>query len=127
MLDNRRHLRLREFLEVAWELEGGQGVSGQGSILNISTSGVLLQTDRVFQPTDHCVLSIGPGTENLPFLPKKGKLMWFRRIYTPQERFQCGVQFLPEKIDKDFRQWFEAKIKQLSETTNTNILSNLAF
>ena len=92
MIENRRHFRLREFIDVAWKV-ADQEVSGEGMVVNISSSGLLLQTDRVFRPSDNCVLSIESGAEILPFAAKKGKIMWFRRIHTPQERFQCGIHF----------------------------------
>ena len=62
--------------------------------------------------------------DNSPFVEKKGKLMWFRRIHTPQERYQCGIQFLDQEGDFKFRQWMEGQITQLSEASNVSILSN---
>jgi Tfp pilus assembly protein PilZ len=126
MLENRRHFRLREFLDITWKL-ADQDVSGEGLVVNISKSGLLMQTDKAFRPSDDCVLSIESGAEALPFAAKKARIMWFRRIHTPQERFQCGVQFLPDKTDKSFQQWFEMKLGQLSETGDARILGNLAF
>ena len=126
MLENRRHFRLREFLDVTWKV-ADQDVSGEGTVVNISASGLLLQTDRVFQPSDNCVLSIESGAETLPFSAKKGRLMWFRRIHTPKERFQCGIQFLPDRGDNSFQQWIEKKVNSLSEASDSKILGNLAF
>ena len=126
MLENRRHFRLRELMDVTWKL-AGQDVSGEGTIVNISASGMLLQTDKVFKPSDNCVVSIDSGEQKLPFGPKKGKIVWFRRIHAPHERYQCGVQFLPDRIDRSFQQWFDGKVKQLSEAADANILGNLAF
>ena len=126
MFENRRHFRLREFIDVAWKV-ADQEVSGEGTVVNISTSGFLLQTDRVFRPSDNCVLSIESGVEILPFPPKKGKVMWFKRIHTPQERFQCGVQFLPDKTDDNFQQWLAMKVNKLSEAEDVKILDNFAF
>ncbi len=126
MLENRRHFRLKEFMDVTWKL-ADQDVSGEGTVVNISASGFLLQTDRVFRPTDNCVLSIESGAETLPFAPKKGRLMWFRRINTPHERFQCGVQFLKDQTDNDFQQWLEKKVARISEAADAKILDNLAF
>jgi len=126
MFENRRHFRLKEFLDVTWKV-ADQEVSGEGTVVNISTSGLLLQTDRVFRPTDNCVLSIESGLEDLPFNPKKGRIMWFRRIHAPQDRFQCGVQFLPGRMDNDFQQWLEMKVNRLSEAANVNILGNLVI
>ncbi len=126
MLENRRHFRLKEFIDVAWKV-ADQDISGEGMVVNISTSGLLLQTDRVFRPSDHCVLSIGSGAENLPFAPKNGKIMWFRRIHTPEERMQCGVQFLPDHLDLEFQQWLEKKVNRLSGAEDANILGNMAY
>jgi len=126
MLENRRHFRLREFIDVAWKVSG-QDISGEGMVVNISTSGLLLQTDRVFMLPDDCVLSIGSGTESLPFSPKNGKIMWSRRIHTPEERLQCGIQFLPDDLDHDFQHWLEKKVHQLSDAVDVKVLSNLAY
>jgi hypothetical protein len=126
MLENRRHFRLREFIDVAWKVLD-QDVSGEGLVVNISASGLLLQTDRVFKPTDNCVLSIASESENPPFAVKNGRLMWFRRIHTPQERYQCGIQFLTDSSDNNFQEWLEKKVDRISEAENTNILGNLAY
>src|SRR5690348_3843734 len=98
MFENRRHFRLREFIDVAWKVSELK-VSGEGTVVNISTSGLLLQTDHMFRPSDNCILSIESGGEVLPFAPKNGRIIWFRRIHTPQERLQCGIQFLADKTD----------------------------
>lgn len=123
--DNRRHFRLKEFVDINWKV-GHQAEEGEGTILNISSSGALLQTDKVFTPSDNCVMSIAaPYGESLPFSPKKAKVMWFRRVHTPQERYQCGVQFLETGgYDKDFQQWLEERVTKLSEAANANILNN---
>ena len=126
MFENRRHFRLREYFDVAWKVED-QEVSGEGTVVNISSSGLLLQTDRVFRPTDNCVLSVESGKDVLPFSAKKGKIVWFRRIHTPQERFQCGLQFLGDNTDIDFQKWLEMKVNRLSEAGDAKILSNLAL
>jgi len=127
MFENRRHFRLREFIDVAWKVVDTKDVSGEGLIVNISKSGLLLQTDKVFRPSDNCVLSIESGDEALPFAAKKGKIMWFRRIYTPQERYQCGVQFLYDKLDNNFQQWLEMKVSRLSEAGDAKILNNMVM
>jgi hypothetical protein len=126
MLENRRHFRLREFLDVVWKV-ADQDVSGEGTVVNISTSGFLLQTDRVFRPSDNCVVSIESGADTLPFAAKKGKIMWFRRIHAPHERFQCGVEFLEDATDNNFQRWFEMKVSKISESADVKILGNLAF
>jgi len=126
MSENRRHFRLREYLDVNWKVEG-QEVSGKGLVVNISSSGLLFQTDRVFKPSDECVLIIESESEILPFTAKKGKLMWFRRINTPQERFQCGIEFLKDKPDDNFEKWLSMKLEQLSQAGDASILGHLGF
>ncbi len=124
MLENRRHFRLREFIDVTWRLEG-QEASGEGTVVNISASGLLLQTDRLFRPTDNCILCIESGTEALPFSAKKGTLVWFRHIHTPHERLQCGVEFLGGNKDNDLQQWLAQKVSRLSEAGDATILGNM--
>ena len=127
MFENRRHFRLREFLDVTWKVED-QDVSGEGLIVNISKSGLLLLTDKVFKPTENCVVLVESKSEVLPFSSKRGRLMWFKHIFTPQERFQCGIQFLlSDKIDSHFQELLENKINQISEASDAKILGNLAF
>lgn len=125
MYENRRHFRLREFLDVSWKVDN-QEDSGEGTVLNISSAGMLLQTDRVFQlPNDNILYIDSADTEELPFAAKKGKIMWFRRIHTPQERYQCGIRFLEDKPDNRLQQWLSTKIDRLSQATNVNVLSRL--
>jgi len=126
MYENRRHFRLREFIDVTWKVTD-QDVAGEGMVVNISTSGLLLQTDRVFKPTDNCVLTIDSENETLPFSGKRGKIMWFRRISAPQERFQCGIEFLKDKMDHDFQACLAVKVNRLCEAGDAKILGNLAF
>ena len=126
MLENRRHFRLRECMDVTWKIADRE-VSGDGLVMNISASGILLQTDRVFRPSDNCVLSIESGEGILPFAAKKGKVMWFRRIRAPHERLQCGIQFLEDGADSNFQKWIEMKVNSLSEAGDAKILGNLAL
>jgi Tfp pilus assembly protein PilZ len=125
MYDNRRHFRLREFLDVSWKVDGEEA-SGEGTVMNISSSGMLLQTDRVFESSDDSVLSIeASDAQELPFAPKKGKIMWLRRIHTPQERYQCGIRFLEDKGDNSLQQWLSTKIEQLCQAGDVNVLGKL--
>ncbi len=125
MLENRRHFRLKQYFDVNWKVNGQDDV-GEGTIFNISSSGLLLQTDKVFKPSDNCIMSVEviPGSVR-PFTIKKGKVMWFRRIRTPQERYQCGIQFLDKSFDKEFQQWLDEEVTRLGEASNVNVLSNL--
>ncbi|MEI7999619.1 MAG: PilZ domain-containing protein, partial [Candidatus Omnitrophota bacterium] len=113
-------------IDVNWTMPG-EDSTGQGQILNISSSGVLLQIDNSFRPLDECVLSIDPEIteQKLPFLNKKGKVVWFRRTKNPHYCYQCGVEFLGERvIDQDFNTWLETKSSELSQAMGISILNN---
>ena len=127
MLENRRHLRIRHLMDVTWNMPG-EDLAGQGQIINISSSGILLQIDSSFKPLDKCVLSVDPEfneEERIPFLRKMGKVVWFRKIQSPHYAYLCGVSFLKEQdFDKDLKEWLENQANLLAQTTNVNILNN---
>ena len=125
MPESRRHFRLRQHMDVRWNLNDAQ-ISGEGEILNISFSGVFLQTDRVFQVSDQNVLSLSFKLEGQnTALTKQGKIVWFRPINAPQPRYQCGVEFIhnPDH-DGQLNAWLETKVTELSEASDANILNN---
>ncbi|MBF0510927.1 MAG: PilZ domain-containing protein [Candidatus Omnitrophica bacterium] len=127
MYENRRHLRLREFLDVTWKVEGEE-ISGEGVVMNISKSGVLLQTDKTFRPPEKCVLSLESRQDDQLFSHKKAKMMWFRRIQgAKQPRFQCGLEFLTGGKDQPFQEWLQMKTDSLSNAQDVNILAHLAL
>jgi hypothetical protein len=128
-VETRRHLRIRQLMDVTWSMPG-EDLAGQGLIVNISNSGLLLQIDNSFKPLDQCVLAVDPALEDEekpPFLSKKGKVVWFRRINTSRYTYQCGLEFLREpRMDNDLLSWIEHKTAQLSQTMNVSILNNYA-
>ena len=127
MPDTRRHLRLRQHMDVHWDLDGTD-VSGGGMILNISLSGVFLQTDKVFEVPDESVLSLSFALEGqeLPLTEKQGRIVWFRRVNTPEPSYQCGVHFVRKEADSDGRleHWLKAKMKAITEAGDANVLNN---
>jgi hypothetical protein len=127
-VETRRHLRIRQLMDITWSLPGGEA-EGQGQIVNISTSGLLLQIVGDFKPLDNCVLSVDPSADDdgqTPFQRKKGKVVWFRRIQTSKYTYQCGVEFLKDEQNNDLAQWIEKRTDQLSQTMNASILNNYA-
>ena len=127
MPDTRRHLRLRQHMDVHWNLDGTD-VFGGGTILNISLSGVFLQTDRVFKVADQSVMSLSFALEGqeLPLTEKHGRIVWFRQVNAPEPRYQCGVEFISKEVAPDGRleHWLKAKMTAISEAGDANILNN---
>jgi len=104
-----------------------ESVSGQGQIVNISSSGLLLQLDERFKPADDCVVFLdAPVHErSFPFTNKKGKLVWFRTINSSRFKYQCGLEFFNEKGDnQDVKHWVDAKVDELAQTMSASILNH---
>jgi hypothetical protein len=125
-VETRRHLRIRQLMDITWSMPG-EDMTGQGQIVNISSSGLLLQIDGSFKPLDNCVLSVDPSLDEegkSPFLMKKGKVVWFRRIQTSKYSYQCGLEFLSEDQNSDLLNWMEKRTAQLGQTMSASILNN---
>ena len=127
MLENRRHLRIRERLDITWNVPG-EDIAGQGQVLNISSSGMLLQIDNSFKTLSQCVISVDPEfseEEASPFINKKGKVVWFRKTQNPHYNYQCGVEFMNSLgTDDGLLSWIEKKTSGLSQAMSANILNN---
>ena len=130
MLENRRHFRVREFLKVRWSIEG-QKEEGEGLALNISMSGMQLLTDKLFKPSDKCIIVIkAPVDGTLPFHSKKCKLMRFSRMKLRNggQGFMCGLQFVKDsEFDKKLKDWVEGQVARLSSASDATILSHYLF
>ncbi|MBI4308767.1 MAG: PilZ domain-containing protein [Candidatus Omnitrophica bacterium] len=124
MLENRRHLRIREITDVRWVVLG-KDVAGEGKVFNISTSGLLLQTDAQFDPRRSGVLYIDAhGEAPLEFGPKKGKIVWFRSMPS-RPGYQCGVEFLKNlPFDRPLQEWIDRKVEAFAQAENANILNH---
>ena len=125
MLENRRHTRIREITDIRWAVLG-QDASGKGKVLNISASGLLLQTDEHFDPRNQGMLYIDAVEEKpLDFGAKKGKIVWIRRMPEGRLGYQCGVEFLKTAgWDKPLHDWIDLKTSALAQAVNVNILNN---
>ena len=124
MLENRRHLRIREITDIRWAVLG-EDISGEGKVFNISASGLLLQTDAKFDPRRQGIVYIdAQGEEPLGFGPKKGRIVWFRPI-PAGKGYQCGVEFFKDSpLDKPLQKWLDRRLEALAQTTDANILNH---
>ncbi len=124
MLENRRHLRIREIFDIRWAILGTE-LTGEGKVLNVSTSGFQLQLDGKFDPRRSGLLYIdGHDEKPLDFGSKRCKIVWLRRLEN-KTGFVCGVEFLKNTPrDKALDDWISRKTEDLAQTTNANILIN---
>jgi len=123
MINDRQSFRLRKQIELIWTVPE-QKIEGAGLIYNISRSGALFVTDKLFDP-DHDLI-MGFRVEQVPPFPSKGKLIWFKKVGQANARFQCGAKFSNElAASQAWITWMEENILKLADVASTNILENL--
>ncbi len=125
MYENRRHLRFREIIDVRWAILGTD-ISGEGQLLNISSSGLKLVTDARFDPNQRGLLYIDAhGQVPLKFGAKKGKVIWVERLPDNKPGYLCGIEFASDKgWDKILSDWINNKTEELGQTGDAKILNN---
>jgi hypothetical protein len=94
MSGGRQHFRIKDNFSVRWSIK--DGISGEGIVLDISTNGIKLITDKSFDPPDECVLNIESSTGGqLPFGTKKAVIKWFQKVMKGKvECIVCGLEFI---------------------------------
>lgn len=122
MINDRQSFRLRKQFECRWSVPD-QKIEGEGIIFNISRSGMLFVTDRLFEPEHELIMSF--NVKQSPPFPPKGKLVWFRKVGEDDGHYQCGVKFLNEfAANPAWIAWMEENISRLAEIGNSNILGH---
>jgi hypothetical protein len=120
-------MRIREVTDIRWTI-AGTDIAGEGKILNISTSGLLLTTDSKFNPQKQGLLEIKGDGEDLPFGTKKGKVVWLRRMPEGRPGYQCGVEFDKKApLDKPLYDWIDRKTQEISQAGSANILNHYIY
>ncbi len=89
----RNNLRIKENRHIQWRVNDGD-IKGKGVIRNISTTGMLLETNSNFIPTDGCRFSFDTSLGHDNFIPQNGKLVWHKRKPFSKNKYLCGVRFV---------------------------------
>lgn len=89
----RNNLRIKESRHIQWRVNDGD-IKGNGIIRNISTTGMLLETNSNFIPTDGCRFSFDTSLGHDNFIPQNGKLVWHKKKPFSKNRYLCGVRFV---------------------------------
>lgn len=120
MIDHRQNYRLHQQFDVIWTIPE-QKIEGEGIISNISISGMLFVTDRLFEP--RVGLKMEFKVEQSPNFPTKGGLVRFMKV--GESQYQCGVQFLNEEtFNKLWIKWMEKNISRLADAVDSRILGH---
>ena len=114
MINNRQSFRLRKQFDVTWSIPD-QKIKGEGKIFNISLSGLLFATDKLFVPEHGLIISF----------PSSGKLTWFsRKSKTGKAYYLCGVKFLyGANFSSAWGQWMEDNILEMADTEDSRVLN----
>ncbi len=109
----RKNLRVDDSTPIQWRIKDGYA-SGQGRIRNISTSGMLLETNNSFEPTAQSMFAFEPAN-GTPFeaVPQEGRLVWSKKKGWIRNRTLCGIEFVEPK---------EESVTQLHEKIQKGIL-----
>jgi len=126
MTEWRRHPRVKESVDVRWS-SGFLGNQGNGTIRNISISGLLLEVDDHFKPSDsdQYMLEI-VDSQMAQMIPRDVKLVWFNRLKTDKIRKFCGMKFTNAEGPVLMRlvEHVEGKRSYYNEAMDVNIIQN---
>ena len=109
MIDDvrRRHRRVRVDCELEWEIEA-QGLSGRGTLLDVSRLGACFRLDGMFAGQSATIFTL--HSPQLSDLPRHGRLRWYRRMQGRAPVFVCGVLFLEEGVNQvDWITWIQQR------------------
>lgn len=90
--DSRVSRRISDNQKVAWTANNGE-IKGRGRIRNISSSGMLLETASYPEGNDYSTLDFDADLGSSNYVPRNGRLVWYRKEGLLQSRYYCGIQF----------------------------------
>lgn len=112
----RNGLRVRQQIPVKWSIKN-TNLNGEGRILNISTSGVLLETQNVLA-SERAVFNIESVKANGFKLPQESRLVWSKTKGIGNNRRLCGLEFVEPK---------EESVSHLREKIQKGIMKRAAL
>jgi hypothetical protein len=121
MIEGRQSFRFRKHMDFSWSVPD-QNVHGAGKIYNLSQTGMLFETDRLFLPEHGLELCF--SVKEIPCLPVKGKLVWFRKVTDKKPHYRCGVRFTRQQaIKPEWTKWLDESISRFADAADNVILS----
>ncbi len=114
--DRRKSLRIKEDIRVHWNLPD-KSITGEGRIVNVSTSGMLLETQTEQPPTQNINLEVtSPFNHTHNFIPHSGRIVWTKKNSNQRNRFLWGIEFdnPPPEALKVLKERIQVKIEKLT-------------
>jgi PilZ domain len=90
MEDRRKFKRFEVEVELTWAIES-QNLTGKGYLLDVSQRGACFRMQQPFVARAGLVFTI--DAPDVPALPRRGKLNWYRKLPGRAPLFLCGVVF----------------------------------
>jgi hypothetical protein len=108
--DARKFKRFETELDLTWTIES-QNISGKGKLLDVGVPGACFRMQQPFVARAGLVFTL--DVPDVPAMPKRGKLRWYRKLPGRAPMFLCGIVF----EDAESPEWNEWLDQALSETT----------
>ena len=107
IFDVRKHKRLDVELDVTWTIET-QNLTGLGKLLDVSAPGACFRMHQPFAAEARLTFSL--EVPDIPAMPRRGRLRWYRKLPGRSPVFLCGVIFEDQEnaawldwLDKTFK------------------------
>ena len=91
--DARSQVRIQDSRRIYWKVESGNKM-GKGRIRNLSTSGMLLETNSNFVPDQNAHFSFDTNLGHDNYVPQNGQLVWYRKKSFSRNKHLCGIKFI---------------------------------
>ena len=111
--DVRRHQRLDVEFAVTWSIES-QNIAGPGTLLDVSVHGACFRMQQPFTAKAGLVFTL--ESPDVPTMPKRGRLRWYRKLPGKSPVFLCGVIFEDQK-SAEWVGWLENAIASQDKQT----------
>ena len=107
-----------------------EGRSGQGTVRNVSISGMLLEVDDGFTPAQDALFTIEVVDSKVPsFIPKDAKMVWFSHLVSDRRRKFCGLKFVDPTgpTFSRLQEHVDGRLDNVLQATNLNIINHYLY
>jgi hypothetical protein len=122
----RANVRVKTDNYVSWRIQNSSR-AGEGRVRNISTTGMLLETNSDAAPSESAIFSFvsGLGIDN--FIPQTGQLVWSKKKTFPSNGYLIGVKFIdtPENIFPKLQQKIQDGMTQVIKSRQIEKVSGV--
>ena len=109
--DVRKFKRFDVEIDVNWTIEGEE-VSGTGKLLDVSLPGACFRMHQPFTAKARMIFTL--EAPDVPHMPRRGRLRWYRKLPGKNPTFLCGVIFEEGSDDPAWSEWLDRAIAVLN-------------